>query len=58
MLILARRIGETIRINDIKITVLNIEDHKVRVGVKVPKDTTVHRQEIYLRTQKEKDALK
>ncbi len=50
MLILTRRVGETLVINDdIKITVLGVRGHQVRLGVDAPKDISVHRLEIYQR---------
>ena len=53
MLILTRRIGETLMINDdIKITVLGIQGGQVRIGIDAPKDVPVHRQEIYDRIQR------
>nr|WP_298165281.1 carbon storage regulator CsrA [uncultured Pseudomonas sp.] len=50
MLILTRRIGETIRINDdITVTVLGIQYGQVKLGVKAPKSIEVHREEVYQR---------
>ena len=50
MLILTRRVGETLIINDdVKITVLGVRGHQVRIGVDAPKDVSVHRLEIYQR---------
>lgn len=55
MLILTRRIGETLNIgDDISITVLGVQGNQVRLGSKAPKDVQVHREEIYERIQKEK----
>jgi carbon storage regulator len=54
MLILTRKPGETIRINDdISITVLSVNGQQVKLGVEAPADVAVHRQEIYQRIQEE-----
>lgn len=54
MLILTRRVGETLIIGDnVKVTVLGVRGHQVRVGVDAPKDVSVHREEIYKRIQDE-----
>ncbi|MGD9723441.1 MAG: carbon storage regulator CsrA [Pirellulales bacterium] len=48
MLVLSRKINETIIINDnIVITVVDIRGDKVRLGIDAPKDVPVHRQEVY-----------
>jgi carbon storage regulator len=55
MLILTRRAGEAIVINDeIKITVLGFGGSQIRLGVEAPRDVSVHREEIYQRIQGEK----
>lgn len=57
MLILTRRIGETIAIgDDINLTVLGVKGLQVRLGVKAPADVGVHREEIFQRIQAEKQA--
>ena len=48
MLILTRRIGEVLVIGDeVKLTVLGVRGHQVRIGVDAPKHVTVHRKEIF-----------
>lgn len=54
MLILTRRVGETIRVGDeIMVTVLGIKGNQVRLGIAAPKDVAVHREEIYERIRRE-----
>lgn len=55
MLILTRRVGETLMVgDDVTVTVLGVKGNQVRIGVNAPKDVDVHREEIYQRIQKEK----
>lgn len=57
MLILTRRVGETLMVGDeVTVTVLGVKGNQVRLGVNAPKEVAVHREEIYLRIQNEKAA--
>lgn len=56
MLILTRRVGETVMIGDsVTVTVLGVKGNQVRLGVNAPKDVAVHREEIYERIKREQD---
>ena len=54
MLILTRRVGESLRIgDDVSVTVLGIKGYQVRIGVNAPKSVSVHREEVYDRINDE-----
>jgi len=54
MLILTRRVGETLMIGDeVTVTVLGVKGNQVRIGVNAPRDVAVHREEIYERIKNE-----
>ncbi|MDX1605645.1 MAG: carbon storage regulator CsrA [Candidatus Competibacterales bacterium] len=56
MLILTRRVGETLMIgDDVQVTVLAVKGHQIRLGIQAPRDVPVHREEIYRRIQAEKN---
>jgi carbon storage regulator len=58
MLILTRRIGETLNIGDeVQVTVLGVKGNQVRLGINAPKDVPVHREEIYERIKREKEEV-
>ncbi len=55
MLVLTRRVGETLMIgDDITVTVLGVKGNQVRLGTTAPKNVEVHRQEIYWRAYPER----
>ncbi len=54
MLVITRRIGETLMIGDeVEVTVLGVKGNRVRIGVNAPKEVPVHREEIYQRIKQE-----
>lgn len=54
MLILTRKIGETIAIgDDVKIQIIDIKGKQVRLGIQAPSAMAVHREEVYLRIQEQ-----
>ena len=56
MLILTRRVGETLMIGDeVSVTVLGVKGNQVRIGVSAPKEVAVHREEIYERIRRERE---
>ncbi|MGD2113148.1 MAG: carbon storage regulator CsrA [Gammaproteobacteria bacterium] len=56
MLILTRRVGETLMVgDDVTITVLGVKGNQVRIGVNAPKHVAVHREEIYERIKDEQN---
>jgi carbon storage regulator len=59
MLILTRRVGETLMIGDtVTVTVLGVKGNQVRLGITAPRDVTVHREEIFQRIHPESENSK
>jgi len=54
LLILTRKVGESVAIgDDIQVSVVEIKGNQVKIGIRAPRDVTVHREEIYLKIQEE-----
>lgn len=59
MLILTRRVGETLMVGDeVTVTVLGVKGNQVRLGVSAPKEVAVHRKEIYERIKTEEQTIR
>lgn len=57
MLILTRRVGETLMVgDDVVITVLGVKGNQVRIGINAPKEISIHREEVYNRINQSQDA--
>ena len=58
MLILTRKLGESLRIGDnVTITVLGVNGNQVRIGIDAPKSVEVHREEVFLRIIEERKPM-
>lgn len=54
MLILTRRPGESLYLGDnIKVTILSVQGKQIKIGLDVPSDMTVYREEVYLRVKEQ-----
>lgn len=57
MLILTRRVGETVKVgDDIDVTVVSVNGNRVQIAFEAPQDVAVHREEVYQRIRGEEDA--
>jgi len=57
MLVLSRRIGETLFVGDhIKVIILGVNGNQIRLGIEAPKNVSVHREEVYRKIQAEDEA--
>ena len=54
MLVLTRKVGESIQINDdVKITVIEVKGKNIRIGIDAPKTTKIYREEVFLKIKEE-----
>jgi carbon storage regulator len=54
MLVLTRRIGESIKIDDdVKITVIEVKGKNIRIGIEAPKETKIYREELFWKIRQE-----
>ena len=54
MLILTRKVGESIRINEnICITIVELDGRSIKIGIEAPKEISIHREEVFLRIKEE-----
>ena len=57
MLILTRKVGESVKINsDTTVTVIGLDKNQIRLGFDAPMDVTIHREEVYDRIEAERKA--
>jgi carbon storage regulator len=53
MLVLTRRLNQSIMVGEIEVTVIEVRGDQVRLGIHAPRDVPVHRKEVYLQVQEE-----
>lgn len=54
MLILTRKVGESIRINEnICVTIVDVDGKNIKIGIEAPKTISIHREEVFLRIKEE-----
>lgn len=57
MLVLTRKVGESIKINDdIKVTVIEVKGKNIRIGIEAPRETKIYREELFWKIRKENEA--
>ncbi|QPJ66757.1 MAG: carbon storage regulator CsrA [Candidatus Nitrohelix vancouverensis] len=57
MLVLTRKVGESIKINeDIKITVIEVKGKNIRLGIEAPKETKIYREEVFIKIRQENES--
>ena len=54
MLVITRKVAETVVIDDCEVTIVEIRPDKVRLGIEAPKDVSIHREEVYQAIQRER----
>ncbi len=54
MLVLTRKVGESIRINEnISVTIMEVDGRSVKLAIKAPRNVPIHREEIFIKIQEE-----
>ena len=56
MLALTRKKGESLVINNIEVTILEIRGDQIKLGISAPRDVSIYRKEVYLQIQEENKA--
>lgn len=57
MLVLTRKVGESLRINDdVKVTIIEVKGKNIRIGIEAPRETKIYREELFWKIRKENEA--
>jgi len=56
MLVLTRKLSQSIMVGEIEVTVVEVHGDSIRLGIQAPRDVAVHRKEVYLQVQQENRA--
>ena len=56
MLVLTRKVNQSIMVGEIEVTVVEVHGDSIRLGIQAPRDVAVHRKEVYLQVQQENRA--